>query len=297
MKHIFIINPIAGKRNQSDDLTMQIKNYFSDVDYVIELTKYKGHATKLVSEYAKTNESIRFYSCGGDGTLNEIVNGMYLYPNTQLAIIPIGTGNDFIKYFTTLSQDDFLDFSLIKKGNVMTSDLLKCNDHVCLNIASVGFDANVVQKVNRFKRIPLVSGKMAYLLSVFNCFFSSMKFKYALSIDDIYITKQAYIFVVAANASFYGGGFYPTPMAHIDDGYMDVLTITSLSRLRVLSLINAYKKGDHLKYDFTFHKPCHKLKIMGDKEIILNMDGEVIQVKNPEIVLIPKAITLVLPNK
>ncbi|MDF9824870.1 diacylglycerol kinase (ATP) [Breznakia sp. PF5-3] len=297
MKHVFIINPIAGKRNQSVALSGEIKKVFKDCEYYIELTKQEHHATEIAKQYASEGEDVRFYACGGDGTLHEVLNGMYEYPNASLAIIPIGTGNDFIKYFDAYTHEDFLDLKAIKDGYLMKSDLLKCNKRVCMNIASVGFDAQVVQKVAKFKRVPFVNGKMAYLLAVFNSFFSSMKFKHSLQIDDEYIPEQNYIFVVAANGRYYGGGFNPTPDATIDDGCMDVLTITSLPRYRVMGLISTYKAGEHMKYDFAYHRQCKKIKIIGEKAVALNMDGETTLEKDPEIYVIPKALNLILPKK
>ena len=297
MKHVFIINPTAGKSNQSKELSEQIKIAFDGYDYIIELTKEEYHATELVKQYASSGEDICFYACGGDGTLNEVVNGIYGYPNAKLAIVPIGTGNDFIKYFSDYTIDDFLNLKNYHETIDVPSDLLTCNGRICLNIASVGFDASVVQKVERFKRLPFVNGKVAYLLSVFNCFLSSMKFRHSLVIDGETIPAKDYIFVVAANATYYGGGFNPTPSATIDDGLIDVLTINALSRLRVVSLISKYKAGKHLDYDFVTHKQCKKIQILSEKEVILNMDGEVTPEMNPEITLLSKAITLVLPKK
>ena len=297
MKHVFIINPTAGKSNRSKKLSNQIKTIFNGYDYIIELTREKCHATALVKKYASTGEGVCFYACGGDGTLNEIVNGVYLYPNAKLAIIPIGTGNDFIKYFSDYTIDDFLNLENYPTTMDIHCDLLSCNGRICLNIASVGFDASVVQKVIRFKRLPFINGKLAYLLAVFNCFFSSMKFHHSLIIDEEKIPEKNYIFIVAANATHYGGGFNPTPSATIDDGWMDILTIDTLSRVRVLSLISKYKAGKHLDYDFVVHKKCNKIQILSDKEVILNMDGEIVVERNPEIRLLKKAITIVLPKK
>jgi len=297
MKHIFIINPAAGKTNQAKVLSNQIESIFKNQNYCIELTNKKNHATEIVMQYASTGESIRFYACGGDGTLNEVVNGIYMYPNATLAIIPIGTGNDFIKYFSQYTIDDFLNLNNYHTTIDIPCDLLVCNNRVCLNIASVGFDANVVQKVERFKRIPLVDGKLAYLLAVFNCFFTSMKFNHHLEIDGKLLPAKDYIFIVAANATHYGGGFYPTPSATIDDGKIDLLTINALSRLRVISLINKYKAGKHLAYDFVTYTQCKKIKILSSKEVMLNMDGEVRAETNPEISLLNNAIKIALPKK
>lgn len=297
MKHIFIINPIAGKHNQTVALQQQIEKHFFGLSYQIEITARANHATEIAKHYASSGDPICFYACGGDGTVHEVVNGMYAYKNARLAIVPIGTGNDFIRYFDEYTIDDFRNLSYLKQGNVMTCDLLSCNQRVCLNIASVGFDARVVQKVDRFKRLPFISGKLAYLLAVFNSFFSSMKFRYALEVDQLPIAEKDYVFVVAANGKYYGGGFHPTPMASLNDGFLDVLTIDTISRFRILGLIQTYKAGEHIDLEIVHHQQAKTLKIKSDHPVVLNMDGETSLEYNPEIVVLPNSLNLVLPKK
>lgn len=297
MKYIFIINPEAGKEKSKVKLDNEIRSVFKDTDFIVEYTKYPGHATEIAMMHASTKEEMIIFACGGDGTINEVVNGMYKYKNAKLALIPIGTGNDFIKFFKKISKDDFLNLEGYKDGQDLPCDLIYSNNRVCLNIASVGFDARVVQKVARFKRLPFVNGGFAYILSVFNSFLASMKFHQALKIDDTYIDYKNYIFIVAANGSYYGGGFHPTPDAKINDGFIDVITIDALSRLRVMTLIKKYKAGEHRSFDFVKEFRCKKLQILGKKEVVLNMDGETIKVKDPIIEILEKQITLYLPKK
>lgn len=297
MKHIFIINPIAGKKDLEIHLKKEIRKLYKEMDYVFEITASKGHATKIAEQYASTGEEVRIYACGGDGTLNEVVNGMYQYPNASLAVIPIGTGNDFIKYFADYNIKDFLDVHRLMEGTEIKIDILRCANRACINIASVGFDARVVQNVSKFKRLPFVDGQFAYMLAVFNSFFSSMKFRYKIQIDDEIIHSKDYIFIVMANAKFYGGSFLPTPDASIEDGYLDILTIDSLSRFKVTGLIKVYKQGKHLDYDFVHHQLCKKVKIFSDDDIVLNLDGETLVAKNPEIEVLPKQVRFILPKK
>ena len=114
MKHVFIINSKSAKKKR-EHLQKEIKRVFAEKDYVIEWTQYKGHAKALAVQYAKTADLIRIYACGGDGTLHEIVNGIMHYDNVQLAVIPIGTGNDFVKSFAGISREIFLDLENYRK--------------------------------------------------------------------------------------------------------------------------------------------------------------------------------------
>ncbi len=297
MKHVFIINPEAGKEKSKSQLEKQIREVFKDTDFTIIYTRYPGHATEIAMVHAASGDEMTIYACGGDGTINEVVNGMYKYQNAKLALVPIGTGNDFIKFFKKITKEDFLNLEAYHEGTDLPCDLLYANNRVCLNIASVGFDARVVQKVARFKRLPFVNGGFAYIMSVFNSFLASMKFHQALKIDDTYIDYKNYIFVVAANGSYYGGGFHPTPDAKINDGYIDVITIDALSRFKVMSLIRKYKAGEHLSFDFVKQYRCKKIQIFGKKEVVLNMDGETTVEKDPIIEILEKQITLYLPKQ
>ena len=99
MKHIFIINPTAGKsdsRQRIYDMADALRTRH-DLDVQCILTKRQGHATELAKKLCQTGEELRFYACGGDGTVNEVANGIIGFDNAAMSVIPIGTGNDFLK--------------------------------------------------------------------------------------------------------------------------------------------------------------------------------------------------------
>src|SRR5665647_2515123 len=98
MKHVFIINPAAGKGRQACELKPKIEKYCDEnsLDCIIHVTSAAYEAIGFVRELAKTGEHMRFYACGGDGTLYEVVNGAFGYPNAEVAVMPLGSGNDFI---------------------------------------------------------------------------------------------------------------------------------------------------------------------------------------------------------
>ena len=107
MKHIFLINPAAGKKGNAESIIRpQIEDYCgkAGLDYEIYVTKCQGDAQNYCREHAKSGEALRFYACGGDGTLYEVVNGAYGYPNCEVAVIPLGSGNDFVRLFGTKEQ-------------------------------------------------------------------------------------------------------------------------------------------------------------------------------------------------
>ena len=106
MKHLFIVNPAAGKTDQSAEYAARIKAACDPwkLDYKIRISSHKGNCTELAREAARSGENYRIYVCGGDGTLNEVVCGVAGYPNASVTHFPGGSGNDFIRIFSDLTR-------------------------------------------------------------------------------------------------------------------------------------------------------------------------------------------------
>lgn len=297
MKHVFIVNPAAGKTNQFKMLSEKIAQCFEVGTYLILETKCKGDATHIAKRFAQMGEDICLYACGGDGTINEVLNGIYQYPNACLGIIPIGTGNDFIKSIPSLEKKHFLDINAYVDGVKMPCDIIVVNDKALINTASVGLDVSIASNVEKFKKLPLLKGRTPYYLGLLNSMFSSMSKKLKIVIDGEVYDYQEYTFVVVCNGKYYGGGYCPCPDAIIDDGYMDICMIKKVSRNKILRLSGKYKKGTHIEYDKLVNvKRAKTIQIIADEKVFLNLDGEVISKTNPHIKLIPNGVTLYLPN-
>ena len=168
MKHIFIINPAAGKKDSRQRVYTMAealkRNHNLDVECM--LTKSRGHATALTRAIAETGDYVRFYACGGDGTVNEIANGIAGFPNAAMTCIPIGTGNDFLKNFGKDAEPLFLDAENLWNGDVTPLDLIDCNGKYCLTIACTGIDARIAESVHEFGASPMLSGRGSYSASV-----------------------------------------------------------------------------------------------------------------------------------
>lgn len=298
MRFVFIINPVAGKQNLQAKLKEDIKTYFEaqNGEYDIFESEYAGHAREIAKREAEKGDEVVIFACGGDGTLYDVLNGVYGHRNASIGIIPLGSGNDFIKSFG--SKSDFMSIEYQVKGGMISSDVIRCREDVSLNIGCVGFDAYVAANMTKFKNLPLVSGSMSYMLSVFYCLLKFYSSKLKITLDDDATKKGDYMFVVAANASYYGGGFYPAPNALVNDGFIDVVEIDRVPRIKLLSLISKYKKGDIEK-----EKCCHmhrvkKLVVESKEELVANLDGETIRATDGRLEFenIHNAINLWLPS-
>ena len=168
MRHVFILNPVAGKNKLALALRGKIDAYFSkhpELEYCIRLTDGVGSATRIAAEECARGDALRLYACGGDGTLQETASGIPVgSSNVQLAVIPCGSGNDFVRTFG--GSDVFTDLPDLIEGEAVPVDAVDCGDCISLNIASIGLDASVGLKMQKYKMWPGVSGSMAYNIAV-----------------------------------------------------------------------------------------------------------------------------------
>jgi YegS/Rv2252/BmrU family lipid kinase len=304
MKHIFVVNPAAGKGKNIPALLASISYACEDlkVDYDIYHTHAAGDATVYVSEKCKQNpdQHFRFYACGGDGTLSEVVNGVVGNDNAEIAVIPAGTGNDFIR---TFRHPEY--FSAIQKqilGTAKKIDVLKYNDRYSLNIINVGFDCDVVQKVGEIKRNAFVPSKLAYIMGIVAVFAKPLGKKFKVTIDDGEPIENKFMLCAMANALYYGGGFKAAPLAKLNDGYMDLCLVDVVSRLDFIRIIPKYKAGEHVdengnsKYPFVRYRKCKKVVIESEDTIGISGDGEVSPINKVLVEVIPNAIAFSIPE-
>ena len=160
MRHIFIMNPKAGKKDQTGRIYAMAESLREKHGLQVEclLTERPGGAIDMARKLAETGEEIRVYACGGDGTVNEVANGLAGFPNAAMTCIPIGTGNDFLKNFGP-DAARFADAENLWDGPQFPLDLIECNGRDCLTIACCGIDARVAESVHELGDSPLLSGR------------------------------------------------------------------------------------------------------------------------------------------
>lgn len=185
MKHIFVINPAAGKTDPANTLLPRLQSLFAGREEELEtyMTTGVGDATRFVRERcaASGGEHLRFYSCGGDGTMNEVLQGLAGCANVAMGIVPCGSGNDFVRSFP---ECDFSDLELQINAEERPIDLIRFNDQWSANICNAGLDADVCKNMSRYKRLPLVSGSGAYIMALIAAFFRPMGKKAHIVLDD-----------------------------------------------------------------------------------------------------------------
>lgn len=297
MKHVFIINSQSAEKKRKW-LTEEIHRLFPEDEAVIEVTDHPGHAKQLARQYASEGTMLRIYACGGDGTLHEVVNGVLGFSHVQVAVIPIGTGNDFIKAFPSYRSQDFLCLENYQDAKLAKSDVLMVDEEASINTVSAGLDVKVAYHVDKFKQLPFAHGVFPYFLGLLVSMAGSISEDLIVEIDGRREAFSDYLFVVAGNGRCYGGGYCPAPKARVDDGWFDYSLIRKVSRAKIITLSGKYKKGTHLAYkEFVRDGRAKTMRIWtGGKRIRLNLDGELYETSDPLITLAEQKIHLALPN-
>jgi len=166
MKHLFIVNPTAGGGKSAQKLEKLVETVFAPGERQVLYTEKAGDARDFARRAAQSGEDVRIYACGGDGTLNEVVNGAAGFDNAAITCVPKGTGNDFLKVFGPNYRDLFYDLEAMAAGPQTTLDLMDCNGKLGLDVVCGGVDARIAAGVHRYKDLRFVSGIGAYLLSL-----------------------------------------------------------------------------------------------------------------------------------
>ena len=297
MKHLFIVNPIAGGKDHTAEIKEKVESVFKrhGGEYEIYITKAPMDATEKIKQEAASGEQLRVYACGGDGTFGECACGAALKENVAVCPFPVGTGNDFCRMFGD-EQHLYRDLDALVQGWETPIDLISCNGRYSTNICSVGIDARIGTSVHKYSKIPFFGGAAGYVLSsiveMFKGIAENMKVR-----SKEFETEGKHTLICACNGSYYGGGFHPCPTARPDDGIMDVLVIKKVSLLTFAALIKKFAAGeaDELK-QYVTHLRTDELEIEFDKESIVNFDGEPMMSKLAHMKLVHNAMKLIVPR-
>lgn len=285
-----IVNPVAGHgagRALAEHLIAHLRDL--GVSAKLEFTDHPGHAETLIRAAAEAHALVLV--AGGDGTLNEAVNGAMCAARTpSLGLIPIGTGNDFAKMLD-LDHDWRHAEERIASGLRRQVDVGRCNERYFANGIGIGFDAQVAMEANRVRYL---RGNGVYVLALLR----TLALRYAT--PHVTVTyeggrlRQTITLIAAANGCCYGGVFRIAPQADISDGYLELVVARGLTRGGILRLIPKVLRGSHV------HDPAVRvlrtrwLTVDSEVPLPVHADGEILStgMRKFEIELLPKALTI-----
>lgn len=303
MKYCFIINPASGKPETKVDLEYKIRAAASEkeLDVTVLYTQKAGDATDLIIHFAKENEGedIRFYACGGDGTLCEAVNGVMSISDRErisLGIVPVGTGNDFVRSFEKKELFGDIEAQLDARETVI--DLMRCNDLYSVNMINIGFDCQVVVKTDVYKKKKFIPSKLAYICGLIVTLIKKPGVDMKLTADGEEKRDREFLLTTFAKGNFCGGGFNSNPDASLCDGKINALLVKNISRSRFLRLVGSYKSGTHLtekNEKILYSQKASEYVLDFGKETNVCIDGEIKSAEKIRISCIPDALRILIP--
>lgn len=331
MKYLFLVNPAAGKGSQRgrrnaekhrirmESFIEQISNDADRLGCEAEIiqTAGSGDAERKAAAFAERTkgEPARIYACGGDGTLNEVINGAYGYPDLEIGVFPIGTGNDTIRNFQDpsgrpLAKEAFLDPARQIKGISQPIDLLRYSGvlhgqfrtRYCVNMLNNGFDCNVVACAGRLKQKRFISGSLAYLIAVFIVFAKKQGIRLRAEADGKEISRGLVLLCAAANGCYCGGGIKGLPMAKMNDGKIELSIIRNMKRRTFLRLLPRYADGTYLESrqaeQLVIRGKYHSVSLFpdGEESFLTCADGEITDTTGIQIEAVPGALRFIVPK-
>ena len=299
MKHLFLVNPAAGLC----DRTAQIKAAANavlgsrSIPYAIAVSRGPGDLTERTRTACAAGEDIRLYACGGDGTLNEVNNGAVGFENAVVTHYPAGSGNDFVKLFD--APDAFRDLERLLDGVETHLDLICCQAggqrRYAANVCSLGLDARIGTEIAAYRRLPVVGGSAAYLLSTVVNVFRGIHQPYTVDFGSRRIRGDQTLICVC-NGSWYGGSFHPVPDARPDDGLLDVLMVKPVGLLRLATAIGRYKQGEYRRFpNLITHCRTDRLRVTCDADSVVNVDGEALTAREVSFSVVPHGLRFLMP--
>ena len=269
-----VVNPLGGKGKSLKALKAAEKIFAErGVEYTVHNTEYAGHATELARELSRKPEA-KILVFGGDGSFNEVLNGIENFENVTLGIVPCGTGNDFVRasgHPTKIKEA----IDLILKDNVGYIDYIDVGSRRCLNVAGAGMDVDVLL---RYAAMKAFRGKLKYYASLIDTLIHVKWHKLRLTIDGKTMDKSVFMIGVG-NGTCIGGGMPICPGAKVDDGLLSVVIVNEMKKSRIPVELPGFLSGKHVKKDYTevYSAKEVTVEVLDDGKI--ELDGEVIDDK------------------
>ncbi len=288
MKLKLILNPAAGK-GSSKKAAAKVEEILRQkgIDYSLDTTHKPGEATKLARKANQEGYEV-VAAIGGDGTVNEVINGL-IFTETALGVIPCGRGNDFAKFIGASHKiEEAVD--LILNGQPKKTDAGRMNDRYFINGVGVGFDSRVALEV--YKAPKFLTGIWNYLYAVLQTMFKFEPPHFTIRLENSSSFGEKFM-VTVANGRYFGGGFMITPEAKPDDGLLDICVVENLDKLKILRYIPKVIRGTHTHLKEVLMLKAAEVKIEIKKPHVAHIDGELMEDSVFRIKVLPGAVRVI----
>jgi diacylglycerol kinase (ATP) len=294
MKRCAIVNPKAGSVKDLDALLKQLERLESTT---VRVTEGPGSAESYAREAAQ-NGCDEIIAAGGDGTLNEVVNGMAnRFDSVRLGLIPLGTGNDFARCLNLPSAvEENIDIAL--SGETTALDLVRANSErvrFFVNVSAGGFSGLVDEKLT--PELKRTWGPLAYVRSAAAALPELHAYRTVVELDRRQVLDVDLYNVVVANGRFVAGGLPIAPEADPADGLLDVVLIPSRPTSEVVLVATQILLGKHLKSDAIIFRRAAKVSVQSNPGMWFNVDGELIGNDPITFEVMPRALHFVVGKR
>ena len=271
----------------------QVRIKFDENNYQVKISEssFKGE-TKTLAREAILNKTDLIVACGGDGTINEIINEIK-EREFKIAIVPIGSGNGIARHFN-IPLDISKSLDLILKHNYTYVDIGKVNESIFLGNVAFGIGADFIKNYHKIN----YKGLVGYILAFIKTIFSIKEKQFIIDIDGERITSSPLILIVS-NTNQQGYNFTVTPKAKADDGMLDMFIVENISYLRNIKNIFKIILGLNFSPGESIYKKIENLNIILQKPIKnIQIDGENLSVNHGvyKIKSVKKTLQLITPN-
>lgn len=284
-----IINPNASRGKAAKKAAKVIRILEEKgVAYTAHYTTREKEASELAKRLSE-NGATDIIALGGDGTLNEVLNGIDV-DKVNLGVIPSGTGNDFVAA-ANIPVDEKAALDVILNCEPKPTDYMVCDGIRGLNIIGTGIDVDILK---RCKKAKFFKGKLQYLISLIVSLIKFEFYKFKIVREDVREDKEALIACVGNGLQF-GGGIKMCPKAIIDDGELDFVVAGRLKKARIPFAFVKLMQGKILEQDFTSMELCDRVQVEFDNPVTIQIDGELYDGLNFDVSIRKSAVKIYRP--
>lgn len=290
MSYCFIVNPTAGKGRGAKVAANLDNLLMGKIEYTILTTEYAGHGVELTQK--AIDEGARYIvSVGGDGTMNEVLNGIG-ESNIPLGIIPVGTGNDLARTLG-IPLDFEKSLEVLLNGKVISIDLGKERDNYFSIITGIGFPSDVMYHVNTTSS--LFKGPLKILAGIYKTMNKLRPLPLTITTDQSTFDCEV-MGVFILNCKFTGGGLRIAPEADHQDGLLDMVLMHSMSKWDFLRLVPKTYSGKHVTHPQVEIIRTSSFSVMSNEPLRKLVDGNVIGSTPLEGKIIPNGLKIIAPR-
>lgn len=304
-KMFIIVNPVSANNTTAKEWPL-FKNLLLEKGYIFEdvITEYPGHATELSRQALKSGYGT-IMSVGGDGTMNEVVNGFFedgqpISKDSRLVIFSRGTGCDFIKTLGIKKGTEDL-FAILARNEEKEIDVgcvnfiyksAKMKTRYFVNVADIGIGAETANRVNKHSK--RLKGFLSFMLGAVSTIILYKNKDFEVIIDDKTVIKERLNSVIIANGRYFGGGMKVAPDALLDDGLFDIIILGDLTKPELIKSFPLIYEGKHLTHPKLKHYRGSRIKVKSSGNGLIEVDGEIPGSDDAEFEIMPGALKILV---